>query len=144
MRAPGKPNAGASTRAVVETVDLYPTLCQLAGLPVRPELEGTSFAPLFADPQRKWKKAVFSVWPMRETNPENRARKDLGLGRSMRTDRYRFGEWGTPGAGDLELYDHQNDPAEHVNLAARPEQASLVAELRAQLHAGWRAARPQP
>jgi len=121
----------------VETVDIYPSLCEIAGLPVRPELEGRSFVPLFADPQRAWKTAAFSVWPMREKKAAG-GRKDTGLGRAMRTDRYRFVDWG----GEHELYDHQTDSAEHVNLAAKPEHAELVAKLSAQLTRGWRAALP--
>ena len=139
VRAPDKTKPGTSTRGLVETVDLYPTLCELAGLPIRPELEGASFAPLFADPQRAWKKAAFSVWPMRGPKAAGR-RKDTGLGRAMRTDRYRFVEWG----GEFELYDHQTDPEEHLNLANKPEHKELVAQLTAQLHAGWRAALPEP
>ena len=142
VRAPGKTKAGASTRALVETVDLYPTLSELAGLPVRAEWEGTSFAPILAEPARAWKSAAFSVWPVRERNVPGRA-ADAGLGRSMRTARYRFTEWGAPGKGELELYDHDQDPAEHTNLAADPANATLVAQLRAQLQAGWRAAKPK-
>jgi iduronate 2-sulfatase len=142
VRAPGKTKAGANTRALVETVDLYPTLSELAGLPARAELEGTSFAPLLSDPTRAWKSAAFSVWPVRERNVPGRP-ADAGLGRSMRTARYRFTEWGAPGQGELELYDHDRDPEEHINLAADPSNAMLVAQLRTQLHAGWRAAKPR-
>ena len=142
VRAPGKTKAGGSTRALVETVDVYPTLSELAGLPLRPELEGTSFAPLLAEPTRAWKSAAFSVWPVRERNVPGRP-ADAGLGRSMRTERYRFTEWGAPGKGELELYDHDRDPEEHVNLALDPVNAPLVAKLRAQLQAGWQAAKPR-
>ena len=63
----------------------------------------------------------------------------------MRTDRYRFTEWTVPGTEFLayELYDHSADPQENVNLANRPERAEVVQTLKAQLHAGWRAALPQ-
>ena len=142
VRSPGKLKRGAGTRALVETVDIYPTLSELAGLPVRPELEGTSFAPLLGEPDRAWKSAAFSVWPVRDRNAAGR-RADSGLGRSMRTARYRFTEWGAPGSGELELYDHDRDPDEHLNLAAEPSNATLVTQLRTQLHAGWRAAKPK-
>ncbi len=138
VRAPGKTTSGTSTRALVETVDIYPSLCELAGLPIRPELEGRSFVPLLADPARNWKTAAFSVWPMRQNQP-NGKRKDQGLARAMRTERYRFVEWGN----EFELYDHQSDPDEHVNLAVESEQKELVARLRDQLAAGWRGALPK-
>ncbi len=54
---------GASTKALVELVDMYPTLCDLAGLEQPPYLEGTSFAPLLENPDRAWKTAAFSQFP---------------------------------------------------------------------------------
>ncbi len=54
---------GRGSRALVEFVDIYPTLVDLAGLPMPPHLEGTSFVPLLAEPDRPWKKAAFSQFP---------------------------------------------------------------------------------
>ena len=66
------------------------------------------------------------------------------MGRSIRTDRYRLVEWTVPGTDfrEYELYDHQTDPDENVNLAKQPEHQNLVQELADHLHAGWRAALP--
>jgi arylsulfatase A-like enzyme len=130
QKAKGKP-----TKALVEFVDLYPTLCDLCGLPLPEGLEGTSFAPVLDAPDRPWKKAAFSQYPRGKV-----------MGHSIRTDRYRYTEWaerGQPPVG-VELYDHHADPGENANLAARPEHQDLVARLRAQLRAGWRAALPSP
>lgn len=117
-------------------MDVYPTLCALADLPLPEHLEGTSLAPLMDDPTRPWKSAVFSQYP--------RSRGVMGY--SMRTDRYRYTEWRAErGAGEVvatELYDHEADPGENANVAGRPENAALVTELAAQLAAGWRAALP--
>lgn len=127
--------AGHKTKALVEFVDVYPTLCELAGLPLPDHLEGTSFAPVLDDPNRPWKTAAFSQIPNKSH-----------MGRSIRTDRYRFTRW-TPAndpskLGGLELYDHQSDPHENVNIANRTENAELIQRLTAQLAAGWRAALP--
>ncbi len=131
--SPGQKAKGKPTKALVEFVDIYPSLCELCGLPVPDGVEGTSFAPLMDAPARPWKKAAFSQYP-----------RGQYMGHSIRTDRYRYTEWGRLGEEPVarELYDHEADPAENVNLANRPESKNLVARLSATLHAGWRAARP--
>jgi iduronate 2-sulfatase len=129
LAAPGL-TAGAKFSALIESVDLYPTLCELAGLPVPPGMDGASFAAGLKNPSRaKTKEAIFHVYP--------RAPKELGpiLGRAVRTERYRLVEWKKPGAAPdtavLELYDYRTDPEETRNLAA--EKPKIVAELRALL-----------
>jgi arylsulfatase A-like enzyme len=131
--APGMKAAGRKTGALVEFVDIYPSLCDLAGLPLTDGLEGTSFKPLLDDPQRSWKKAAFSQYP-----------KGGNFGTAMRTDRYRYVEWKNK-QGEIvarELYDHQTDPQENENVADKPEHAKVIVELSAQLKAGWKAAKP--
>ncbi|MBK7926324.1 MAG: sulfatase-like hydrolase/transferase [Bryobacterales bacterium] len=129
VAAPGiKP---AATRALTEFVDIYPTLAELAGLkPPAHALEGTSFAPVLREPARRWKKAAFTV--------VSRGRRTLG--HTIRTERYRYTEWDSPGVN--ELYDHQADPKEFTNLARDPKNAPLVAQMRKALNDGWRAALP--
>lgn len=140
VAAPGAKARGAKSRALVELVDLYPTLAGLCGLPLPEKLEGTSFAPLLDDPLLPWKRAAFSFY----------TKKVPGLGdtavhgRAMRTDTHRLVEWtgARLAAPVYELYDHRSDPQENVNLAARPESRELLERLKAQLAAGWAAARP--
>lgn len=131
VSAPGRRAVGAKTNALVEFVDVYPTLCDLAGLPLPPHLEGVSFAPLLDTPDKPWKTAAFT----QVVNGPN-------MGRSLRTERYRFTRWHpTKSPGEtlaFELYDLGADTAERVNLAARPEYAPLVKQLTAKLEAGWR------
>jgi len=126
------------TDALVEFVDIYPSLAELCGLPMDDGLEGTSFVPLIQDPKRPWKSAAFSQY--RRVIPGH----GLGMGYSMRTDRYRLTEWiGAKGESvAVELYDHQADPMENVNVAGRPENGALVERLLERLHAGWRSAGP--
>ena len=114
--APGVARPGAPSSQIVELVDVYPTLVALAGLPPVEGREGTSLAPILADPDRSVKTAAFSV-----------VRRVAGqLGRSVRTERYRYTEWPD---GSVELYDHQEDPGEFTNLASRPAHATTLAEL---------------
>ncbi len=159
VAAPGMKAAGKKTDALVEFVDVYPSLCELSGLPSPSHLEGASFAPLLANPERPWKSAAFSqywrrgfqkynVVPLAIPNPpgyDQYPREDV-MGYTMRTDRYRFTIWHPVGAPDnliaTELYDYVADPDENENFAARPEYASLVAELTKKLRRGWRDARP--
>ncbi len=128
IRAPGFESG--SCDALVELVDLFPTLVQLCGLPPIETLEGTSLSPLLKEPSLPWKSAVFCEY-----------RRRGRLGSTIRTREHRFTEWAgkTP---IFELYDRLEDPGEHRNLAEAPEHAELVQKLRKQLHAGWRAAGP--
>ena len=139
LSAPGMKSAGRRTAALVEFVDIYPTLAELCGLPLPPELEGASLVPLLAKPDRAWKPAAFSQYL--------RAGKDPHMGYSMRTDRYRLTRWvrvDDPTRVDgVELYDHQSDPLENVNIAGEPKHAELVAQLTAQSLQGWRGAFPK-
>ncbi len=130
VSAPGAKTTGQKTKALVEFVDIYPTLAELAGLPLPKALEGTSFAPLLDNPGQPGKKAAMSQYP-----------RGNAMGRSMRTDRYRLTLWqerrGAKETLAVELYDHQNDPDENENLAVRTEHASLVKSLRAELEQHW-------
>jgi arylsulfatase A-like enzyme len=144
IRAPGMKTAGQKTKALVELVDLYPTLAELAKLPLPDHLEGTSFKPLLENPTRPWKKAAFSQY-LRKGRPGLMGKGPLAFdGRSLRTDRWRYTEW-KDASGQLigtELYDHQTDPSENTNLANTPSHSQTLHELATQLKSGWTAAQP--
>ncbi len=137
LSVPGMKNAGAHTSALVEMVDIYPTLSELAGLPLPAHLEGTSMKPLLDAPDRPWKAAAFSQYP--------RSQKGGLMGYSMRTDRYRFTVWvdrnDKTKVDATELYDQVTDPQENTNVASDPVNAELVAGLMTQWRAGWQGAR---
>jgi len=139
VAAPGLPQRGVRTNALVEFVDIYPTLADLAGLPLPAHLEGLSFKPVLERPDRSWKTAAFSQYPRSLDG------KPI-MGYSMRTDRHRFTVWVQRNdhskVAAVELYDHQNDPQENTNVAAVPANAALVERLMAQWRAGWKGARP--
>ncbi len=123
---PGMSNPGVPTGSFAEFVDIYPTLVDLCGLPKVDGLEGGSLTPILRDPDTKIKNAAFTVVVRRG-----------GLGRSVRTDHYRYTQWPN---GSAELYDHQNDPHEYTNLAKDPKHANAVDEMKKVLDGGWQAA----
>ena len=132
LSVPGQ-RKGLVSDALVEMVDIYPTLAEAAGLPLPDHLEGTSLLPLLKDPSRPWKKAAFSQY-----------QRGKVMGRSVRTDRYRYNEW-RQNDGRLiarELYDHAGDPYENFNLAVLDGSREVMERLSAELKAGWKAARP--
>jgi len=103
VRVPGM--SAGSTMGLVESIDIYPTLAELAGLTPPNWINGSSFAALLRNPNQQGKCAAFSYW----TNG----------GTSMRTDRYRLTKWVTgTTVNQVELYDHQSDPGETVNIQA--------------------------
>ncbi len=132
LSVPGMRNTGQSTDALVEFVDIYPTLSELCKFPLPDHLEGHSVVPLLEAPDRPWKTAAFSQV----------LRWDRGMGYTLRTDRYRYCRWQDPKGNIVgrEIYDHRVDPQENVNLAQRPERAQLLQNLDQQLNAGWRSA----
>jgi iduronate 2-sulfatase len=120
VAVPGGPR-GATAGALVESVDIYPTLSELAGLRAPSRIDGRSFAAVLADPAAAARDHVIHVYPRQKR-----------LGRAIRTDTLRLVEWREPGEGpetaDLELYDYAADPLETKNLAA--ERSEDVARLR--------------
>lgn len=142
LAAPGMKSPGSRSDGLVEFVDVFPTLAELAGLPLPKQLEGTSFKPLLDDPKRPWKSAAFSQYPRSRVATHG---PDL-MGYSMRTDRYRFTVWveqlDHSKLDSVELYDHQNDPQENINTAKDPANADLVKTLMAQWKIGWQGAKP--
>lgn len=110
---------GRSSPRVVELLDLYPTLVDLAGLPEPEGLEGRSLRPLLEDPEQPWEHPAYSVW----------SERNRGIsGAVVRTERWRFAEFFGPGAGVF-LTEPARDPHELENLARDPRYADVVAEL---------------
>ena len=170
---------GVKTNALVELVDIYPTLSELAGLEKPEHLDGLSFVPLIENPTMDWKTAAFSQFPtpalrewgsiplrkgMRETyfgpllsvveerikaqqkeNWDRELFENHLMGYAMRTKRYRLIAWIDRRDLNkeplyLELYDHQKDPTETVNIAN--ENKVIVANLLAQLNKGYQGSFP--
>ncbi len=115
---PGSAATGTS-HALVELLDLYPTLVDLCDLPMPERLDGTSLTPVLKDPSREVKKGAFTQHP----RPAYYRSQPQVMGVSVRTRSLRYTEWRDFGTGDVvarELYDHANDPRETRNLIAAP------------------------
>lgn len=125
ISAPGlKP---ARTRNLAELVDLYPTLCDLTGIPSPDHLEGESLASVLHNPAMKITQTALS---------QHARYREKFMGRALRTDRYRFVAWFEKKTGKIverELYDHQKDPLETRNVATAANQRKNVARLERQL-----------
>lgn len=138
LKVPGQKSAGSKTEALVEFVDIYPSLCELAGIEIPGHVQGLSFAPLVENPDIKWKEGALSYWPLGRSNPEK-----LIMGYSVQTHRYRYTEWIKKSSGELmarDLFDHQTDPDENENISGFPVHEELMTELSALLDQGegWR------
>lgn len=121
VKVPWKTRGQASS-ALVEFVDIYPTLCDLAGL-IKPfHLQGKSFVPILENPDRSWKEAVFYR---------------LNDGETILTKTYAYTEWIDPKSGKSYarmLFNHQTDPEENVNMAELKESTDLIRSLQEKLH----------
>jgi arylsulfatase A-like enzyme len=130
VSVPKQRERGAKANQLAELVDVYPTLCEAAGLPIPKDLAGESLLSVVRDVKAPGQTAAFSQYP--------RGAKSAIMGYSMRTDRFRFTEWVSTSDGSrqaVELYDHQLDPHENQNVAARPEHRDRITEMSRQLRA---------
>ena len=125
---PGAKTKGKPSARPVELLDLYPTLADLCGLPVPKELHGKSLRPLLDDPAAKFKEGAFTQ--VTRGSVDNRF-----MGRSVRTERWRYTEW-DDGKKGVELYDHDSDPKEYRNLAEDAKYAETVKHLKELLRQG--------
>ncbi len=132
VAGPGVTTPGSATKQLAETVDVYPTLAELAGLPLPagPQpIDGLSLASVLRDPSARVRDHAYHMFPRKV------------LGRAIRTERYRLVEWnkagGSPEDAEIELYDYETDPLESRNHAK--DNPEIVARLRKTL-----AAYPKP
>ena len=141
LDVPGMKAEGKKCNALVELVDIYPTLSDLCGLSKPDNLEGYSFTPLLDDADKPWKKAAFSQYPRSRRDAEK-----LIMGNTVRTQRYRYVEWVHVKSGTVkakELYDRQKDPKENVNVVDHAEYADVVQKMQTLIKQGWEGALPE-
>jgi arylsulfatase A-like enzyme len=120
LKGPGI-NPYTEINSLIEYVDLYPSLCEFAGIPLPDHLDGRSFVPLLNDQKQQWKDAVYNRY---------------GNGETIKTERFMYTEF-QDDKGKIfarMLYDHSIDPEENKNIAEEPENATVVEELSSMLN----------
>jgi iduronate 2-sulfatase len=120
IRAPDATGNGRSCYRTVQSIDLYPTLLELCGFSPSAEQEGASLVPLLQNPQATWEQPAFSIWSEDGKTVH---------GTSIRTERYRYVEFGDKASHGAMLFDEHVDPYELTNLADDPAHAKLRADL---------------
>ncbi len=129
IAGPGIKAVGETAKTPAEMIDFYPTLAELCGLNPPRSISGVSLVPALEEAS---------------TMPRKSALTQFAGGYSLRTPRYRYTEWGENGSQGAELYDHQTDTAEMVNLAASKEHTHIVQDLKQQLRERIEEARKEP
>jgi iduronate 2-sulfatase len=164
--APGVSHPGTVVKTPVSHVDLYPTLAALASVKTPGNLQGQSLVPILKDPSAPGRGWALSQMvrggggggagkrKAAEGDTAARGRRKAAavsseeqggarfFGYSLRTDRWRYTEWGEAGAQGRELYDHDEDPRELTNLATVPAHARTLRDLSQQLASAVKATFP--
>jgi len=115
-------NQKGKTYAFVESVDIFPTICQLAGVSLPFHLQGESFKNIIRDPKNTFKEEIFYRFNNAET---------------MVTKEYSYTEWFDNNTGEVNarmLYNRQKDPEENTNIAGLSENKKIVDQLSDKLH----------
>lgn len=117
LKTPGMAHPGQATNALVETVDIYPTLLELCQIPLSPHLSGQSLVPVLRNPTVSWNKPALGFWK---------------AGYTMRTPQYRLTKYKQGLRVYTELYDHYKDPHETVNVAGEADYREVLIQLERQ------------
>jgi len=110
--APGVTKPGGVCDRTVDLMSIFPTLCDLAGIPIPSHSEGANIRPLLSDPKAKWDLPALTTF-----------HKD---NHSLRTETWRYIRYAD---GGEELYNHETDPYEWTNLASDPKFAKVKTEI---------------
>ena len=134
IAGPGVTATNRDSERIVEYLDLYPTLADLARVAPPPGLHGTSLAPLLKNPNARWERPALTQ--VRRGAPPN-----AFMGYSIRTERWRYTEW-DGGKRGIELYDEKKDPDELENLALDPKFKKVATEMQSLLQRTIRGGTP--
>ncbi len=127
IHVPGAHGNGRSSTRIVQSLDLYRTMAELCRLDVPEGIEGTSLSPLLNDPRATWTQPAFSIWSEDGKTVH---------GTAVRTEQWRYAEFGKDASNGAMLFDVRADPMELTNLASNPKYQEVRAPL-AQLIAGY-------
>jgi iduronate 2-sulfatase len=140
VRVPGMAKPGVPTEALIETVDIYPTLAALAGLTPPADLDGRSFVPVLQDPAARGRDVALSQFN-RPWKPDSFA--SMGYSLRSATQRYtRWVEWPSRKTIIEEFYDYTSTASatrdgailiEQQNVVADPVHADSLNRLRARM-----------
>ncbi|MCH2205263.1 MAG: sulfatase [Lentisphaerales bacterium] len=130
IKAPNLKSGGQVNRRIVEFIDIYPTIVDLAGYKVAGNLPGRSMKKIMQNPQAEWDD--FAITQI--LRPADSRLSTSVMGRSIRTARWRYNDW-AEGAQGAELYDHYTDPKEFNNLAINPDEniKKIIKKLKAKM-----------
>jgi iduronate 2-sulfatase len=120
VHMPGASGNGRSSTRIVQSLDIYRTVAELAGLEVPAEIEGESLVPLLHNPSGTWDKPAFSIWSEDGKTVH---------GTAVRTEQWRYAEFGPAAANGAMLFNVHADPMELTNLADNPKYAHVRAPL---------------
>jgi uncharacterized sulfatase len=123
MAGPGVEAKGRSSPRIVEFLDIYPTLAELAGIVPPPHLGGQSLGPLLRSPRADWPRPA--ITQVRRGS----AAGGFFMGYSVRTEKWRYTEW-DEGKRGAELYDEEEDPDELKNLLADTKHQHIVVRMK--------------
>ena len=118
ISGPGVLDKGGVAKGLAELVDIYPTMADLAQVKAPAQVSGVSLRPVVEDTKLIVRSSALTQY---------------NNGYSIRTNRYRYTEWGVEGSLGAELYDHETDPEELINLIDDPNLQDLQMEMRIQL-----------
>ena len=104
----------------MQSIDLYRTLVELANLELPAGVEGTSLVPLLNDPRGPWEQPAYSIW--------SEDGKTIH-GTAVRTEQWRYAEYGKDAVSGALLFDVHADPMELTNLADDPKHRATRGEL---------------
>lgn len=144
VSVPGQARSGSKSNALVEFVDVYPTLADICGLDAPQGVEGISLKPLLTKPDQPWKRAVFSQYPRALSGSRHQGHGAI-VGYAVRNKRYRYVEWREWKSQKVvarELYDHDSDPHESRNVATQTKYVNTIQKLAGILKSGWTSVLP--
>ncbi|MBA62793.1 MAG: iduronate-2-sulfatase [Planctomycetaceae bacterium] len=129
IAGPGVLQKGVTADGLAELVDIYPTMSDMAGQPKPKHLSGVSLRPMLEDASNAVRSSALTQY---------------SNGYSIRTNRYRYTQWGPDGGLGAELYDHESDPAELVNIYGRPGMEDVQMEMQVRLNSRINYAKQKP